>query len=270
MVIDDIFLKWRLKEADKQASIDLWDSMAHNFGTHAPPSFEDNNFLRLLQREKMFDVDSAVLDVGCGTGSYALALAPQCQKIVGIDLSPKMIGIAARKATEAKVKNVQFHCMDWHELDLEKAGFEKKFDLVIAHMTPAVQSADTFQKLSLASKGWCVLSKPTRRTDPVSDHVKKLVGITEKRESSDMDILYAFELLWLQGLQPRFEYEQQRWNMKKTLQEAYGLYINRVKTYRNITDAKEQKIKSYLTSIMKGGVICEDVDTTVTTLYWHV
>ena len=45
-----------------------------------------------------------------------------------------------------------------------------------------------------------MLSKPTRRTDPVSDEIRRLVGIAEKRESSDEDIAYAFSLLWLEGV----------------------------------------------------------------------
>lgn len=33
----------------------------------------------------------------------------------------------------------------------------------------------------------------------MSDKVKELVGISKNKESCDMDIAYAFEMLWLQG-----------------------------------------------------------------------
>ncbi|MGB8454594.1 MAG: class I SAM-dependent methyltransferase [Anaerocolumna sp.] len=270
MSIEEIMTKWRLEEKNKQASIDLWNSMAQGFGSREIPLWDESRFLQLLQRNKMFNSDSAVLDVGCGAGNYSSALAKRCRKVVGVDLSPNMIKIARQKAVQGNIENVEYNCADWHEINLAEAGYEKKFDLVFAHMTPAVQSSDTFQKLSLASRGWCVLSKPTRRTDPVSDAVKKLVGITKKRESSDRDILYAFELLWYQGLQPHFEYEQQHWNLRKTLEEAYELYINRVLTYRDITREEEQGIKAYLNSIVKDGFLCGEVDTTITTLYWHI
>lgn len=181
-----------------------------------------------------------------------------------------MIDMAVERAEQAGIGNVRFQFLDWHKADLAKVGFEKKFDLVIARMPPAVQSADTFQKLSLAGKGWCVMSKPTRRTDSISDKVKNLIGVTEKRESSDTDILYAFGILWLEGLQPHINYEPQRWSMEKTLEEAYGLYINRVKTYRDITAEEEQKIKTYLQSVAKDGIVYENVATTITTIYWHV
>nr|WP_246583111.1 class I SAM-dependent methyltransferase [Clostridium simiarum] len=259
-----------MKENNKQASVNKWNSMANGFGEHTLPTFEENRFLQLLEQNQMFDGNSLVLDVGCGTGSYALALSDRCKKVIGVDLSPRMIEIAKEKAQKENVTNIEFYCADWHNMDLIQEGFEKKYNLVFAHMTPAVQSASTFLKLSQASRDWCVLSQPTRRIDPVLDAVKKLVGISGEMENSDVNILYAFGLLWQQGLSPRFEYEQQRWNMKRNLEEAYGLYVNALKTYRDISLEEEQKIIRYLQSVIKDGMICEDVDTMITTLYWQV
>ncbi|MEA5084785.1 MAG: class I SAM-dependent methyltransferase [Lachnospiraceae bacterium] len=268
--IEDIKAKWSFKVSNKNASVDMWNSMAESFGSHTLPTFEDNNFLKLIEKNKMIDNNSIVLDVGCGAGSYALTLAAHCKKVIGIDLSPRMIEIAKERALKENITNVEFFCADWHEMDLSKKGYEENFDLVFAHMTPAVQSWDTFLKLSQASRGWCALSKPTRRVDPVSDEVKKLVGISEKRESSDEDIVYAFELLWSKGICPMLEYEKQKWNMKKNFEEAYGLYVNRLKTYRKLSLEEEEKVVAYLKSIAKDGFICEDVDTTITTMVWHI
>ena len=262
--------KWQLRNTNKKASVDLWDSMSRGFEEYRLPTFEDNRFLKLLADNEMFREDSLVLDVGCGTGKYANAIAPACKRVTGIDLSPAMLEIAERKSREYSAGNVNYMLDDWHELDLKEKGLYKEFDLVFAHMTPAVQSSDSFKKLAQASKGWCVLSKPTRRTDPVSDAVKALAGIREKRESSDDDIVYAFELLWRQGVNPCFAYEQQHWHLEKTLEQAYALYINRVKTYRDLSPDEEANLEEYLQSIAENGLITEDIETTITTIYWHV
>ena len=68
----------------------------------------------------------------------------------------------------------------------------------------------------------------------------------------------------------KVEYEKQVWNMEKTLEEAFELYINRVKSYKDITLEEEEIIKKYLESISKDGVVSEDVNTTIATLYWQV
>ncbi len=262
--------KWSLKQKNKQACLDMWNSMAESFGDFVLPDFQSDSFLKLLEAKNMLKQEGLALDVGCGAGKYALALAGRFRHVTGVDLSPEMINIAKEKALHYNIQNIDFSCHDWHNLDVKKSGYLHKFDLVFAHMTPAIQSEDTFEKLSAASKGWCVLAKPIKRTDPVSDAVKELVSISEHRESSDEEILFSFEMLWRQGYLPQLEYEKQVWNMKKTLDEAYGLYVNRVKTYQDITSAEEEYIRAYLKTLARDGFIYEDVDTTIATLFWRV
>ncbi|QSX08797.1 methyltransferase domain-containing protein [Alkalibacter rhizosphaerae] len=258
------------RNTKKQASIALWDSMAQSFLNKKLPTFDEDAFLQLLQAKGMIQKDFSVLDVGCGTGTYSIVLAKYCENVVGVDLSPKMIELARQTAENNDVKNVKFHCLDWHDLDLDEIGFTQKFDLVIAHNTPAIQCDHTFGNLTKASKQWCVFSKPTHRRDPISDNIKKMAGVENKKERSDKMIANAFHALWDQGFLPQFHYEKQRWNLRKTREEAYGLYINRVKTFRELTPLEEQRLRDYIDFMEKDGFVEEDVDTTITTLYWNI
>ncbi len=49
-----------------------------------------------------------VLEVGCGTGALAFRLAPQAAEVVGVELSPAMIGYARRRLSAAAAPNVSF------------------------------------------------------------------------------------------------------------------------------------------------------------------
>lgn len=68
-----------------------------------------------------------VLDVACGDGEPALSLARAVAptgRVVGIDLSERMVGVAAERAANEQVRNVDFQTMDAEKLDLPDASFD--------------------------------------------------------------------------------------------------------------------------------------------------
>jgi ubiquinone/menaquinone biosynthesis C-methylase UbiE len=76
---------------------------------------------------------AAVLDVGCGTGVVARALAARdgfAGTVTGVDLSPEFIAVAGRLAREEGVaERVELLVGDAHDLDFPTASF----DAVVAH-----------------------------------------------------------------------------------------------------------------------------------------
>src|SRR5438128_11430087 len=51
-------------------------------------------------------VGKSVLDVGCGSGQYAIALAERgAREVVGLDFAQSMLDIAAEKARRARVSD---------------------------------------------------------------------------------------------------------------------------------------------------------------------
>lgn len=70
-----------------------------------------------------------LLEVGCGTGSTALILAPHVAHIRAIDFSARMIAIARGKADAQGIGNVTFEQAAIDDLALPDAGY----DAVLAH-----------------------------------------------------------------------------------------------------------------------------------------
>ena len=52
--------------------------------------------------------DQSVLEIGTGTGEFALAAARHCRKVYAVDLSAGMLGYAEKKAQTRGVSNVEF------------------------------------------------------------------------------------------------------------------------------------------------------------------
>lgn len=261
----------RIDGGDKDASVAMWDSMADDFGAHEIPSFDDDALLRLFVEHDMLPAAGSVLDVACGAGTYSLAIAGRVGSVHGVDISPGMIGRANEAAGRSGVQNATFEVSDWRDLDLDACGMAAGYDLVFAHMTPAIDDAGTFEKLSLASRGWCVLSKPTRRHDPISDALRELLGIADNREDGASDIRNGFNLLWEQGLLPFLVHRSTTWDHKRDADTARAFYLNRMRTYRDLDEDDIARADAYLRSIADAeGRIGEVTDVTVTTLFWHV
>jgi ubiquinone/menaquinone biosynthesis C-methylase UbiE len=52
--------------------------------------------------------DQSVLEIGAGTGEFALAAARHCRKVYAVDLSQGMLGYAEKKAVLRAISNVEF------------------------------------------------------------------------------------------------------------------------------------------------------------------
>jgi len=68
-----------------------------------------------------------ILDVGCGGGILAEAMAKRAQHVVGIDLAAKPLGVARLHALESGVQNLQYREVATEALAAEQPG---RFDVV--------------------------------------------------------------------------------------------------------------------------------------------
>jgi ubiquinone/menaquinone biosynthesis C-methylase UbiE len=60
-----------------------------------------------LLRSAGLDASSVVVDLGAGTGQFALAVSPTCRRVVAVDPSPVMLDRLRRKIDETGADNVE-------------------------------------------------------------------------------------------------------------------------------------------------------------------
>lgn len=116
---------------------EVWDSLAdesRDAPLKAVISRKDvnNHYVDRLQKMLFNKVirtrkDFKVLDVGCGVGRLTLWAAPRVERMVGVDLSPKMIEIAKKGANIQNLKNIEFFVIDGKSLPFE----DEEFDLIL-------------------------------------------------------------------------------------------------------------------------------------------
>jgi ubiquinone/menaquinone biosynthesis C-methylase UbiE len=86
----------------------FWNRIADKYARQpvADPAAFERKIEITKSRLKSSDV---VLDIGCGTGSLALRLAPSGAHIHGLDLSSEMVRLANEKLRAQQLDNVTFH-----------------------------------------------------------------------------------------------------------------------------------------------------------------
>jgi len=72
-----------------------------------------------------------VLDIACGTGSLALALAGKTLAVTGIDLDDELIMYAGNRAFKRGVSNVRFEVRDASDLSMFR---DKEFGIAVTSM----------------------------------------------------------------------------------------------------------------------------------------
>jgi ubiquinone/menaquinone biosynthesis C-methylase UbiE len=79
----------------------------------------------------------ALLDAGCGTGSYSQAMLPHVGRISAVDVSPAMIEVASGKLAAAEAEGrVTFHCAPIDELPFESGTFDGVMINQVLHHLP--------------------------------------------------------------------------------------------------------------------------------------
>ena len=107
---------------------EFWDKRAYKYSLR--PVGDEATYQRKLEiTRRYFREDMDVLEIGCGTGSTAIAHAPYVRQVHATDISPRMIDIARDKAKAAGIENVTFEVQAANVIDAP----DSSLDVVMAH-----------------------------------------------------------------------------------------------------------------------------------------
>jgi ubiquinone/menaquinone biosynthesis C-methylase UbiE len=76
--------------------------------------------IRVLRDMGVLRPESSVVDLGAGSGQFALAVAELCNRVVAVDISPVMLGQLRKKLEASQLSNVE--TIDAGFLSYEHAG----------------------------------------------------------------------------------------------------------------------------------------------------
>lgn len=114
---------------------EFWDRTAPRY-SQSPIADTESYARKLAATQALMRPDMTVLELGCGTGSTALAHAPHVGRIVATDISAAMIAIGRDKAERAGVDNVTFRQSGVEDFDAPDGSYDMVLALNLLHLVP--------------------------------------------------------------------------------------------------------------------------------------
>lgn len=116
-----------------QAAAKFWDNTAESYAK-SPIKDREAYEYTLARTKSYLTKNDHVLEVGCGTGSTALRLAPDVAHVTVSDISGNMIRIAEDKASAENVDNASFVTSDLFGSVLDQGPYDAVLALNLIHL----------------------------------------------------------------------------------------------------------------------------------------
>lgn len=132
-------------------------------GPEWPVAFFDDDYLKIYgpqfteertRSESAFIAEAlgapqgaALLDLACGIGRHAIAMARRGYRVTGVDFNPRYLEIAAAEARRAGV------AVEWRVADMRQLTFRAEFDAAYSYFTSFGYFSDAENERVLANIG---------------------------------------------------------------------------------------------------------------------
>ncbi len=221
--------------------------------------------VELLFRQGLLTPESSVLDIGSGSGTYALTFAARGCEVTAMDMDPNALQILQAHAEQLHLDNVQCREQMW-----EDVLPEKRFSFVFTSMCPAICDYDELLRMQALSEHACGIIAVTRGS--FDRHRKRLIELLDVHPTGGMttEAFWYYESLYLSGKQPNVQSYSAHYEYEIPIEEA----CRRNETYFEIFGIPAQVsrpvLRDYFASQAKDGMVPDETQLNTALISWRV
>ncbi len=217
-----------------------------------------------------------VMDVGGGSGRYALLFGNQMAKVLMTDISSNMLAYAYENAESEGLKNIEFLKLDWGD-PTQGVNVQEKYDLVFSSMCPATQSVEGVDKMMQFSKKYCAINQYILSTDSLKAFIRKdkadyYLKMGRKLEhqrdphNNREFVQRLFNDLWSRGYSPEIKLFSEDKRIEMTTAQARERYVDHIEMTSEEKHIQYNAIEKY----SQNGVCKIDKKTITSIVIWKL
>jgi len=202
---------------------------------------EHNNYPGVLldRMQRHLNRHSTVLDIGAGTGAFALPLARQVKEVTVVEPSPEMISVLSNKI--GHLTNIRIITKRWEDVDIKECG---RHDMVLAaHSLYGIVDIETALKkmLSAANTQVCLIIG----VDPPDFYADIWRRFRDEEYRPPPGFIYLYNVLYQLGIAANVEIVKvSRNQVYLNIEQA----VKRWQTWLNLGPERKDELQAYLLS----------------------
>lgn len=242
------------KSVDNSSKSECWNRAAESYDDLDDCDDYCNqveSVYKILKTRGILSPLHTVLDVACGTGTYAVKFAPECKTITCIDIAPAMIEVLNLKIQKNSIDNIKTRCVDWHLFKTEE-----RFDLVFVSMSPIIGSTDSIDRLlDLSSRYLCLITWGGVKENPLLNSLyEEIFGSppSPRRHSSFHGV---FNYLYTSGYAPDLFFYHGYWKRKRSVERQVDSVIWQLERKRSLTSNEKNIVIKRVEDLASDGYV---------------
>lgn len=232
-----------------------------------------NNTVAYLKSRGLLGAKDDIVDIGCGSGCFAVEFARTTRSVMGLDIAEKMIHYGEEHAKREGVHNVTFCIRDFQTLDVEREGLAGRFDLVFSSLTPAIHGMNGLNKVIQMSRAYCCYVTHVSSTNQLERQIMWDVFDREPPVRWDGRCFYSLlNILFLMGYYPEVTYDHRHRERHIVSDADYvELLMEHMLSPQECTPENQARINTWIQKHADGdGAITEISDTCYGRILWDV
>ena len=204
-----------------------------------------------LEEAGALSPSKVVLDLACGTGTYALRFAPRVKEVWALDISPKMLEKLEEKRRAAGLENIRLVQADWREYTPPRT-----FDTVFVSLTPLLNDLSQVDRILKVTKRFLGLVQwaGLRENELYQKLLEELFKRSPRKRSPGAVILFNY--LFSRGYPAEVRFFSGVWERRRPLEKEYRRFLFKLQGEGlSLSEEDRDRVRAFLERQAQGGEV---------------